>query len=335
MKKEFDFSVFIGRFQPPHHAHIQSIRYALDLADEVIVVLGSSHAPRTPKNPWTSQEREAMICMCLSDVPDDRVRFIHQRNYLYNENLWTLDLQRKVGDIVDDDAAKIALVGMVKDDSSYYLKQFPQWQLRTMPQQGALMHATETRNALLGAGEFKNVPEPVLEYLSRWLKRGEADGIINEFRYIEDYKARWAAAPFPPTFVTADAVVIRSGHVLMVERKVNPGKGLYALPGGFVGQGERIEDAALRELKEETGLHRSFAGTPIDSHVFDHPDRSLRGRTITHAFCYDTGIGDLPKVKGGDDAAKAFWLPLAELALVSERVFEDHQSIVHYFTNRF
>jgi bifunctional NMN adenylyltransferase/nudix hydrolase len=71
---------------------------------------------------------------------------------------------------------------------------------------------------------------------------------------IEKYKESWKAAPFPPTFVTVDAVVVQSGHVLLVKRKAMPGAGLWALPGGFLNQEETLLDGAIRELKEETKI---------------------------------------------------------------------------------
>ena len=129
-------------------------------------------------------------------------------------------------------------------------------------------------------------------------------------------------------------VVVQSGHILLVERKARPGKGLFALPGGFVDQGETLINACIRELREETRLkvpepvlHGSLKG----QRVFDDPYRSARGRTITHAFMFDLKPDtSLPKVKGGDDAKSAFWLPLS--ALQPERLFEDHFHIIRAMT---
>jgi bifunctional NMN adenylyltransferase/nudix hydrolase len=97
-------------------------------------------------------------------------------------------------------------------------------------------------------------------------------------------------------FVTADAVVVQSGHILLVERGRAPGKGLLALPGGFVNPEERIRDAAIRELREETSISDGKGQIPpamlasfiedARTRVFDAPNRSLRGRIITHAFLF-------------------------------------------------
>ena len=138
--------------------------------------------------------------------------------------------------------------------------------------------------------------------------------------------------PYAPTFLTCDAVVVQSGHVLLVKRGANPGKGLWALPGGFVNQNERIQDACMRELREETRLKVPLPvlhGSVKNKEVFDHPDRSLRGRTVTQAFYIELPPGKLPQVKGGDDAASAKWVPLAFVR--EEEMYEDHYHILTHF----
>ncbi|MDD1607646.1 MAG: NUDIX domain-containing protein, partial [Methylococcaceae bacterium] len=111
-----------------------------------------------------------------------------------------------------------------------------------------------------------------------------------------------------------------------------PGKGLAALPGGFISQYERLQDGCIRELREETKLKIPdpvLRGCIKRQHTFDDPHRSARGRTITHAFLIELPAAeDLPKVKGADDAEKAFWLPLADMK--PEKMFEDHYFIIRH-----
>ncbi len=72
--------------------------------------------------------------------------------------------------------------------------------------------------------------------------------------------------------------------------------------------------------------------------MFDHPHRSLRGRTITHAFCFVFPGGPLPAVSPDDDADGdgdgARWVPLAEFAEMPELLFDDHYDIGMYFLGR-
>jgi bifunctional NMN adenylyltransferase/nudix hydrolase len=125
--------------------------------------------------------------------------------------------------------------------------------------------------------------------------------------------------------------------VLLVRRGSEPGKGLWALPGGFLDRCETLLSAALRELREETELDlppAALLAALKDRAVFDHPDRSLRGRTITHAFHFDFPDGELPPVAGADDAETARWIALGEALEMEEQFFEDHFHILRHFVNR-
>jgi bifunctional NMN adenylyltransferase/nudix hydrolase len=334
MSKQYDAAVIIGRFQPFHNAHYKLLEKAQEIADQVVVVLGGHRCAVTIRDPWSSDERERMVrevfpgAICVA-----------ARDHLYNDGLWLTEVQQKVRDAVDDENAKVALVGHYKDRTSYYLKMFPQWAFEEVPSFFKGINATAIRAAYFkdGAVGVGDCPLRVIEYLHAWRDTPTYARLCDEFAFVEKYKASWASAPFPPTFVTVDAVVIGSGHVLVVKRRAMPGKGMIALPGGFIQPHEKIKDAVIRELKEETGIRvpveqlRSYVA---DSGVFDHPDRSLRGRTITHAFLIRLPDGDLPAVKGGDDAERAWWMPLGDLYLREPEMFEDHVHIVNWYVNK-
>jgi 8-oxo-dGTP diphosphatase len=102
----------------------------------------------------------------------------------------------------------------------------------------------------------------------------------------------------PP--LAADCVVFdREGRLLLIKRGHAPFKGRYALPGGFVEIGETVEDAALRELKEETGIDGKIVRL---IGVYSDPKRDPRGHTVSAAFLVRPRS---TKVQGGDDAASA------------------------------
>lgn len=122
----------------------------------------------------------------------------------------------------------------------------------------------------------------------------------------------------------------------MIKRRAEPGRGLWALPGGFLdaASDKSVQDAMIRELREETGIKVPvpvLVGGIQDSRVFDAIGRSTRGRTITHAFkiVITLVLGELPRVKGHDDAEKARWVPIAEVS--SEDCYEDHFDIIQHF----
>lgn len=107
------------------------------------------------------------------------------------------------------------------------------------------------------------------------------------------------------------------------------------MPGGFVDHNERIVDACLRELREETRLkvpEPVLKGHIKCSRVFDDPHRSARGRTITHGFYIELAADTkLPKVRGGDDAKHAMWVPLADLD--PRQMYDDHYFIIQELLN--
>lgn len=345
MSKKYDYSVFIGRMQPPHRAHIEQIKRALSLADNTIVIFGSHRAARNIKNPWTAEEREMMVRMCLSDEENSRTHFRSVRDYYYNDNIWVANVQEAVRDVVFNTTPsdskktfhKTVLIGRVKDQSSYYLELFPQWDKDLLTSGDLLLNATDVRNCYFGTGtiESDTLYTPVASFITSWKATDAYKKLAEEWRFIIDYKKMWDSAPYPVTFSTVDTVCVKSGHVLMVRRKFNPGKGLLALPGGFVKQNLSLLDSALEELKEETRIKISkdmLLPHKKDDHVFDHPNRSLRGRTITHAFYFELPPGgELPQVKGDDDAERALWVPIAELFAREDEIYEDHLHIVNYF----
>ncbi len=335
----FDAAVLIGRFQPFHNGHATLLQMALATAPHVVVVLGSSFHARSPKNPFTWQERATMIASTLSAEEKERVSFVAVRDY-YEDVRWANAVSREVEEKVPD-ARRIALIGYFKDASSYYLNHFPRWEVLTCSQ--ALdIDSTRIRRILFEAEDIDVslsvidglVPVAVRQYVKAWTMLPGYAPLVKEHQKVETYKVSWKAAPFPPVFTTVDAVVKTAKHVLLIQRGDFPGKGLWALPGGFLDQRERLIQGAMRELVEETRLavlESTLMNAFVDVKVFDHPDRSLRGRTITHAHFFDLKTDQLPAIEGADDAAHAEWVPIAKLATMEESFFDDHFHILNHF----
>ena len=124
--------------------------------------------------------------------------------------------------------------------------------------------------------------------------------------------------------VAADTVVFckEDAHlqILLVRRKYDPFKGMWALPGGFVEDDEELETAAIRELHEETGLKLE---PPVRQlHTYGKVGRDPRGRTIT--VTHYAILSERADVKGGDDAADAQWINVKN---VGEMAF-DHKMVL-------
>lgn len=339
---EYDFLVFIGRFQPFHLGHKSVIDAALEKARHVIVLIGSAKEARSLRNPFNWEERADMIRAAYAPEIQQRIHCTPLLDLPYAEHSWIRNVQMSVQGIacqfqVTGDK-RIGLIGHAKDHSSYYLKMFPQWGNVDVPQYDEL-DATSIRETYLRLnGSFDSteflqlgtVPTAV-NFLAEFFGSQAFKQLQHEQAVIDEYKRAWNKTPYVPTFVTIDTVVVQSGHILLVKRRSSPGKGLWALPGGFVDPHEKLVDAAVRELREETKIavpKPVLYGSIKNKEVFDDPYRSTRGRTITTCFLIELvgEPGGLPRIKGSDDAEKARWVPIADLE--SDTMFEDHFHII-------
>jgi bifunctional NMN adenylyltransferase/nudix hydrolase len=360
-------AVYIGRFQPFHLGHAHILRQACEENDIVIVAVGSSHQARTIKNPFDFSERHALISSWVrSSGTNTTVKIVPIIDYPYNDAKWIetvqLTVDAKIREYGHMPNKQITLYGSQRDSSTWYLSAFPQWKLKLVDKfpVSKNLNATSLRDHLF-AGSYSaiwdDLPKATIDFLQGYIQGSKNYAQLrDEYTFIQKYKEQWKAAPYAPTFVTTDAVVVQSGHVLVVERANLPGKGLWALPGGFLNQEERLLDGAIRELIEETGIRLADGKKGLEitrdilrnsvkaEKVFDHPDRSLRGRTITTAFFFrldDTK--PLPTVKGqnmplhesgGEEITEttwAKWLPFNAARLDTSKWFEDHWSILDTF----
>lgn len=382
--REYDLAVFIGRFQPFHLGHLSVVAQALEKAERVLILVGSANLSRDTRNPFTYDERAELIRAAVhgegvrrtaagSGDPDRLAAWdeMVKRRLLiqplpdspYDLQEWINTVQHLVrqaqGSVL---RPKIALTGHERDQTSFYLKLFPQWDY--LPAADTNIEATHIRKAYFeGSCNFDHTgwddkanqpwsgwcPGSTIRFLDQWRGTPAYPYLMEQKKAEEAYVAQWGKGPH----VTADPVVIQSGHVLVIERGGAEGTGMLALPGGFldVDKKESLIAAAAREGVEETGLFiddftldnnpgKALYNTPeftaacrqlqqyfVASEVFDDPNRSRRGRIITQASLFK--LPDdfrLPRVKGMDDAHDAFWLPISEVR--ADNMYDDHAFII-------
>jgi len=332
----FDYLVFIGRFQPFHIGHQRVIHTALAQSKQVVLLIGSAQQPRSTRNTFSFAERQQMVLGAFSPTDAARIHCVPLVDVLYNDPRWVQSVEQAVASVTGHDpSVMIGLVGHYKDSSSYYLSLFPRWQTVSVDSYHGIS-ATPIREAYLRGvtPDSDLLPNSTINVLAQFKQSTDYERLQAEAAYIVDYKKSWASAPYPPTLVTADAVLIHGDHILLVERGNMPGQGLMALPGGFIDPDETLFNACLRELREETNLSLSEAILRLayrKQGTYDEPHRCERGRAITQGFYFELDATlPRPEVTGGDDAKSAFWLPLAEVH--SELMFEDHFAIIEDLT---
>lgn len=355
--KRHTLAVFIGRFQPFHIGHRNVLESLSEDVDSTLVLVGSAYRPRSWKNPFTFSERRDFIRAGTDDI-DMPVDVLPLIDTLYNDRSWASNVRTAVrlylrAKGLTEQDTDIVLTGFEKDASSRYLSWFPEWTMRAANpsrHEGEIINATDLRQALFfpGGEDFGRVSRRFgnkqVAQAAAWIKANPrpTDAIQSEGAFIQQYRQKTREAEevfgYPIPINTSDAVVIQSGHILLVRRGVQPGKGTLALPGGHIKRDETSLKAAIRELYKETRLDMPkgvLEGRLRDRKVFDHPERSERGWVRTEAFCFELqDRKDMERVKGGDDAAeelggKALWVPLSEIT--PDEMFEDHFDIIQTF----
>lgn len=327
--------IFIGRMQPLHNAHLNVIRLALCNVDRLIIVLGSDCQAKTIKNPWTTLERTAMIRACLSDEENSNAAIVATKDYLYNDNLWLTALQSTLDNNCDLSNSEITLFGHDKDRSTFYLHLFPHWNFHETGNLGDI-DATRVRHHFF-LGTFnevsENIPEKVRDFIIKDEGTKKFQELQKEYTYKQQYDTIWDVAPIDPCLMTTHAIVIKSGHILLIKRNHDYGNGLYSLPGGMVSYDKTCEDSCLNKLRQQTHillLKDELRRHIQNSKIFDHPQRSLLGRRISNTYCIDLGAGKLPQI-----SKNSLWMSLRDIFRNEEEFFEDHFHIINFFVSRF
>jgi 8-oxo-dGTP diphosphatase len=140
--------------------------------------------------------------------------------------------------------------------------------------------------------------------------------------------AGYDPSQFPAFAVTVDIVILTMSegelHVLLVRRGEAPFKGMWAIPGGFKRPTETLDDAAKRELSEETGVDAASLLTQFGA--YGDPARDPRMNVVTVAYL--AVLRDVGAVVAGSDAADALLVPVSEVLNEHLDLAFDHQRIV-------
>jgi len=309
--------IFIGRFQPVHQGHIHALGIAASQVDKLYILVGSANQCRSIKNPWTFQERVQMLRNKLRNANISNYEILPLNDYRYSNSQWMSDVRATVEHY---QMGVPTLFGHMKEGNNY-LTWFPDWPFKSIEAQYNT-NATAVRQRMFDLND-PDMPETVRD----------------DYAFYQKEKVTFANYPFPETlnFNCSDAILECQGHVLLIQRKFAPGRGAWALPGGFRNQRETFLDCAIRELIEETNVRvpeKVLRGSIVKTELFDDPSRSFgipRNTMAVYMRINPNPDFSLPRANGADDAALCKWVPLTD-ALNTIQMYDDHKDILSKVT---
>jgi bifunctional NMN adenylyltransferase/nudix hydrolase len=179
MRAKLPITVVIGRFQPFHKGHLNLIRKALTRGIKTFVLLGSSKEARTAKNTWSSEERIEMIRGCFSTAELDRLNFQNVPDFP-TDAPWVDYIEALLAPYTSQTKGAIGLIGYVKDQTSYYLRLFPNWTFIQTEKFCDGLSATDIRKAYFEGSQPdpRYLPDPVIEFLCDFRKHPDYEKIV-------------------------------------------------------------------------------------------------------------------------------------------------------------
>lgn len=299
--------IFIGRFQPLHDGHKHIIEKMIAETDQQLILIGSANNTGTVRNPFSFEARAASIITRYPTVSVEPLK-----DYLYNDSRWSTKVRNVISGYLTNDLEAV-VYGHTKPDN-HYLEWFSDCKYVEVDP-GINTCGTDIR---IGAGEQGILPVTAQE---------DYDFYKKEKEQFKDY-------PYPETltFMCGDALVATmDNEILLVKRKHAPGKGKWALPGGFKNNNETFNECIARELFEETGIDiTQHQVKQSKSRLFDSPKRA-HGGILRSTMCKMIIVDSKIPADANDDAAEVKWFPLNTI-LNDLDMFHDHRDIISELT---
>lgn len=309
--------IVIGRFQGFHQGHRHLLNEAWGNSDKLVVLLGSCNRAPSLKNPFTPERRIEVI---EANMPMTVWRFEGLNDYVYDDEKWKeevnaiLSYYKLQGDVT--------LFGHSKQGNTY-LEWFDDVGYQEVDSIDNFSGTTVRKHM------FENKDPRVAH-------------VQGDYDYYQQEKEKFSSYPYPETlnFCCADAVVECMDHILLIKRKNSPGKGLWALPGGFKNNNETYLDCAIRELMEETGIkvfQEDMYDNVVQSKMFDSPKRGSgipRNTMAVHILLQDYAMSSgFPETLAQDDASAVQWVALSSIGKGEFKLHDDHQDIIFSLIN--
>lgn len=247
----FKHALYIGRFQPPHLAHLQSIQFALEHADQLLILLGSSNLARSHKNPFTVAERRHLLRESIREYGQQhgldlgpnlqRLQILALPDF-FNSARWAWEVQQMIERHLGSQAQPV-LVGLEKDTSSAYLQWFPDWERLPVPHDLSI-NATDIRTALWSNNKLPSeTPQAVLRFLESFQKGPHFTRLQAEWNAVQKLKSTLT----PP--LLEERWVWYAGEHIWLQYRTDPiGQDLLAFPSCHVMKVPAHADQILKHM---------------------------------------------------------------------------------------
>ena len=314
--------LFVGRFQPFHNGHLSVVKEIVSNSEKelVIGIWTPNNEFLTQENPFTFTERNQIIVSAL------------QKEWINLDIVWIPDFRNNDiwGKYIETNIKPSKVVSWNQVVNSIFSDKL--WEIK---QRYEDISATLIRNLIMQQGDFSSyVPWSVSNYIyenwlygrilaiKEWMKLLNPEYYIWETQkdlFLHELKEKELEFYANNPLLATDAVIIKNNQILLIERKNYPYG--WALPGGFVDKWESLQQAVLRELKEELNLEWEIIK---QVGIYDDPKRDPRGHTISVA--YRIQASGIPKAQ--DDAKSFEWINIEDIKNGKIKLAFDHKKII-------
>lgn len=356
---KYNAGLLLGRYQLLTEGHLAS---AIKMSAEVEhphIGIGSVNRSRDTRNPWTFEERSEMWKAALPPAISSNFRFFGQED-LGNPFRWASAIENRMSQSLanifsNDEAVSVGLYGHRKDQTSFYLDDFPHYILEQLPNVDNI-NASDLREGYFRLdfdawrrGAASKVPKGVLDWLANFRSTDEYENLAEEASRQDRADIPWKKrdAPDQPglphdvIFIDAAAVVVQGNRVLLHRRNNFPGKGYWSLPEAPLHLREDPKAAAIRIAIEKTSIDVSetmLRKSLRDSWTMTDPYRTTRGRTISLPSVFH--LNPTPRGKTPEERRKSMALPrlradgnngfftFDEVRKMRPKIYADHAIII-------
>lgn len=320
--------VVIGRFQPFHTGHLKLIKKALKDCEKVLVLIGSCTKSPDYKNPLASATRRDMVLEVTHKLAGNDLYLLPIKDFPLDHE-WVSEVIGYVNSFEEDPT--LVTIYTSERDAEFYRTNFI-YNLDVTLRDDVVVTGTDIRKEMYEDRTVsKDVPLKLRKGLREFMETAEFKRLKDEYFYCRTRKAEAELAhkfnnPIEPV---CHALVIHRGNALLVRRNGIRGKGQLAMPGGFLQSNETTREAAIRELREETGIDLTQMRAQVLSSAVEENLNGLSVRTLGINYCFVIHEEEEVEVEiDPNEVQEVLWIPVGDVAADTLPLFYNHLTAI-------